>query len=765
MRTLSKYKWEWFRLNGAWSALFWSYIAILLLLIVIGSLLYWRAKDVVEISVEHTNSAMLGQLRELADGQLQMIEQLEQQVASHPKLMQLMRSKVPLTDKDQYAMIEVADDLKRYKQLTPFIYDYYIYLPKIGTLLGPGVKTTPDILFGQVDRFEGLTAQDWMSRFQDGYHFRTFDPSLRASSSFGEERHILGYMQTLPLVDRSKQLATLFIMINDEQLGSMFKGLAEAGKGQIYIVDADNRIISATTDTRAELPFSYSDMTGDQGKLSAKRGGEDTVISYATSSVYGWKYVLEVPRTVFLAEVNEVRSWALLLFVLAAFSGAVVSGYLAFRNYRPIRDLVTAVSGNGAGVFSAGKQGPIEYELIHTSIQSARLTESELRARLSHQTPIIRIHFLSRFIRGYAEPHELLEQSLQFMGIQFVSDLFAIMLIDVEDMSAYASGNDEKERLFVNFVISNIASDLANERHIAYTTELDQGRVALLINICEADAVQDSSGLASITDQLDEVLRQRFRLRVAIGVSSLVRDRHHIGEAFRDALKRLDENRKSHAGPIETGELPDQIPAYYFPLDIEQQLTNYVKSGEEEKTEQLLDALYTDHDAGEGSKSLIISYFLMHLSSTLFRIVQTTPRVEPDLALRLLRNQGDSIADTHRQFLELKADYRIVCRHWKEGRSDQGSRMLDTIQRIVQERFGQNMLSVGLIADELGITQPYLSSFYKKATGRTILEFIAEVRLREAKRLLSETEATVAQIALVVGYSNDIGFIRFFQET
>ena len=63
-------------------------MAILLLLIVIGSLLYWRANEVVEHSVEHTNSAMLGQLRELADGQLQMIEQLEQQIANHPKLSQ-----------------------------------------------------------------------------------------------------------------------------------------------------------------------------------------------------------------------------------------------------------------------------------------------------------------------------------------------------------------------------------------------------------------------------------------------------------------------------------------------------------------------------------------------------------------------------------------------------------------------------------------------------------------------------------------------------
>jgi two-component system, response regulator YesN len=749
-------RWKWFRLNGAWSTLFWSYITILLLSIVIGSLFYWRAKEVVVQSVERTNSAMLGQLRELADGQLQMIEQLEQQIANHPKLLQLMSSKTSVSDWEQYEMIAVADDLKRYKQLTPLIYDYYIYLPKFGTMLGPGVKTTPDILFGQVDRFEGMTPQDWVNEFESGYHYRSFQPSLHASNNFGEAREILTYMQTLPLVDRSKRLATLFIMISDEQLRKMFQGLANAGKGEIYIVDTADRIISATTDNRNPLTFGYTDMPSDKGKLETKRNGEEMVVSYVTSSVFGWKYVLEVPRAVFLEEVNQVRSWALLLFIMAAISGAVFSVYLAYQNYRPIRDLVSIVT--GTGIASRNKQDPIEYEFIRSSIQSARMTESELRTRISQQTPIIRTHFLSRLIKGYVDPHELSMESLQFMGISFVSDSFAIMLIDVEDMSAFSAENDEKEWLFVNFVISNIATDLANERHVAFATELDQGRIALLVNFYEADEGERQAELASITGRLENVLCQRFRLKVTIGTSFIVREIQAIGEAFRDSLKRLDKNRKSQAN----GSAVDRPPVYYYPLDIEQQLTNYVKSGEEEKTEQLLDALYSDHY--DGASPLIGSYFLLHLSSTLFRIVQNTPKVDSEIAMRLLKKHVDGTYDAHRTFLELKKDFRIVCQQWKEGRSDQGSRMLDTIKRIVRERFDQNMLSVSLIADELGITQPYLSSFFRKATGQTILEFISEIRLQEAKRLLSDSNCTVMHVAQAVGYSNDIGFIRFFKK-
>ncbi len=751
-----------FRFNGAWSALFWSYILILLLLLVFGTVLYWSAKKVVVDSVERSNSAMLGQLREFADGQLQMIEQLEQQIANHPKLLQLMRIRVPLSGVEEYEMVALADDLNRYKQLTPFISDYYIYLPNADTMLGPGVKTTPDILFGSAIRFEGKNAEDWVKEFQSGYHYRSFLPSLQSTNSLGEQKDVLTYMQTLPLGSRSNGSATLFMIINEDELRKMFRGIATAGKGEIYILNSDDQIISATTDAPSPPAFKYTDLPGNQGKMEIKDAGKGMVVSYVTSSVFGWKYVLEVPRAVFLKEVNEVRSWSLLIFILAALSGAAVSVYLSYRNIRPIRNLVSIVNGGGTG--DSTHQGPAEYELIRTSIQSARLKESELRSRLSQQAPIIRIHFLNRLIKGYADLHELQPESLAFMEIRFISDLFSVITVDVEDMSAFSAENDPKEWLFINFVISNIAADLANERHIAYTTELDQGRIAVLVNFREEDAETCRAEAITIAEQLEQVLCQRFHLKVAVGTSFVALGIQEIGEAFREALKSMDENVKRQTGASAVDALFDQELSYYYPLDIEQQLTNYVKSGEAEKTEQLLNALYTDHFNGDGSGQLVGSHFLLHLSATLLRIVQNTPKADSVMTKRLLQSQTDIAQDPHGAFEMLKTEFLAVCRLWKEGRSDQGSRTVETVRRIVRERYNQNMLSVNLIADELGITQPYLSSFFKKATGRTIVELIAETRLHEAKRFLAETDYTVAQIAQEVGYSNDIGFIRFFKK-
>ncbi|GGA48978.1 AraC family transcriptional regulator [Paenibacillus physcomitrellae] len=743
--------------KGAWNAFFWSYMALLVLLIIIGSLLYWRAKAVVEQSVDHTNVALLGQLRVLADGQLEKVRQLEQQVMTLPELQLLLGENGPISAQQNLNMITLTNEFKRYLSMSPLVYDYYVYFPQTQTMLGPGVRTSADILFGDVYRFENRSASDWMAFFSQQNMSWQFLPETSVTNNFGEQRWIVPYTRYMPAAGGYGQKAALLILINGSELRSLFQDLVTDGPGNIYILDSSNRIISSTDERQNPLPVRYAEMAEDHGKLEMKWKGEETVFSYATSRVYGWKYVVEVPRDIFLQEVRQVKNLAIVLLLVAALAGAGVSLYLAYRNYLPLRNLVRTVTEKKQPV---GRERELnEYELIQSIVETSRLTESELQTRLLRQAPIIRVHFLSRLIRGYAEPHELRQESLQFMGLRFLSSNYAVILMEVEDMSGFAK--DEQEWTFVSFIISNIAEDLANERHVGYATELDQGRIALLLNFSGEQAAELEQERDRIADQLQQVLQQRFRLQVSAGKSFIADSMQRIGEAFRDALKRRGAEREPDAGPCREAAA---VPVYHYPLEIEQQLTNFVKSGDTEKTKQLLEALYKDHKESSPGSEASASYFLLQAASTLFRIVQYTPRVDPQLGAKLFSQVREQPGDAEQAFIELKANFIGVCRLWREGRTDQTYRTLEAVKRIVRERYGQNGLSVGLIADELGLTQSYLSSFFKKAAGQTLMEFIASVRLEEAKRLLACSGCTIGQIAKEVGYTNDIGFIRFFKK-
>lgn len=66
--------------------------------------------------------------------------------------------------------------------------------------------------------------------------------------------------------------------------------------------------------------------------------------------------------------------------------------------------------------------------------------------------------------------------------------------------------------------------------------------------------------------------------------------------------------------------------------------------------------------------------------------------------------------------------------------------------------------------DEFNITGQYLSVLFKKYRKENLQNYIARVRVEYAKELLKNNKYTVFQIANMVGYSNDIGFIRVFKK-
>lgn len=110
-----------------------------------------------------------------------------------------------------------------------------------------------------------------------------------------------------------------------------------------------------------------------------------------------------------------------------------------------------------------------------------------------------------------------------------------------------------------------------------------------------------------------------------------------------------------------------------------------------------------------------------------------------------------------------------IRRYLKENRSSAAvhtSPMHEKIFEIVQyiNNHYCSPLSLSSIAKEFFISQYYLSRAFKQATGFTFIEYINSVRIREAQRLLRETDYKVIDIAERVGFGNISHFGRIFKE-
>lgn len=92
----------------------------------------------------------------------------------------------------------------------------------------------------------------------------------------------------------------------------------------------------------------------------------------------------------------------------------------------------------------------------------------------------------------------------------------------------------------------------------------------------------------------------------------------------------------------------------------------------------------------------------------------------------------------------------------------QSGERLRVICRLIQERLGET-IHRDEIAAMAHFSPSTFSRFFKARTGKTFHDFVTELRIGRACRLLAEQELSVTEIALSCGYANAASFNRSFR--
>jgi len=88
------------------------------------------------------------------------------------------------------------------------------------------------------------------------------------------------------------------------------------------------------------------------------------------------------------------------------------------------------------------------------------------------------------------------------------------------------------------------------------------------------------------------------------------------------------------------------------------------------------------------------------------------------------------------------------------------------VSRFLESVFdpGRKSGTIASYADEIGISENYLSRLVKNATGRSVGAWIDIVRIQKAKRLLSDTRLSIIDVATTIGVEDQSYFSRLFKK-
>ena len=89
---------------------------------------------------------------------------------------------------------------------------------------------------------------------------------------------------------------------------------------------------------------------------------------------------------------------------------------------------------------------------------------------------------------------------------------------------------------------------------------------------------------------------------------------------------------------------------------------------------------------------------------------------------------------------------------------------MERVMEVVNKHFDDSDLDSALLAKEAGISRTHLQRKIKEVTGLSTAEFVRNLRLEQAARLLEEQKINISQVAYAVGFVNIAHFSTVFKK-
>lgn len=508
-------------------------------------------------------------------------------------------------------------------------------------------------------------------------------------------------------------------------------------------------------------------VTGAEGKsgfLSLNWQGEKTLVNYTYSNNNGYYLIHVLPYSVFEGKLMSTVYWMVCMTVILVLLALALSMLGTIRVYRPINEFITYIknpSESLPGVLTEENEFTSisrDFVKLKTQLQYYDGKSNEARVleffRSRHQNPLL---------------PEIFEEE---------NRSFCVCVLRIADLEGAQEGRTEDEMIFHAESFCNImlqAYQLAGEvstyiMDYEYLISIlflnDTAQVSAQSGLPDRQSVENE-GYTRIKEASQSILKigqSVLMLRADIGVSGIYRNAAELKEAYQMA-KAATKYRFLFGSYAVITELQMKECALHGEAtgyNLEQVMETVRKRERgvfEEKLEQI-STYIREHSLQTGYEILItLAIEMMKYQK------EVTHNKEKVMSYEAVREKLDSfvyISQVTVWYFELFDDISMTT----EFIQNIGGRdIVQAAEKYIRTYYMDINLNAQFLANKYNITPSYFSRIFKEHTDSAFPDYLAGIRLEEAKRLLmQDTGKSVQEICEQAGYTNPSYFITLFKK-
>ncbi|QUL52131.1 helix-turn-helix transcriptional regulator [Paenibacillus tritici] len=600
-----------------------------------------------------------------------------------------------------------------------------------------GLSSTSD-MFGKYYSSQEYTADFWRNQTMDNQYLKVMPAASFTETTMSSTRPLGRLMPVLIKAIPYEEVYGL-VMLNPQRLE---KAYGDAGKNPFYIMDAQDRLLFTTAETK--LPaLKYA------GNTSAHERIGDQYYFYEKGAQTGFTYVRVTEVAAIATGLRGMRLLLAVLLTASVLVSLLFSFLFSFRLNQPLQRLVAALdrtAGSGPGKRSSVK----EFAIIGDRLSSILENNQFIQNDLDHKNSLVRQYAYTHKVKNIPLNAKLgdLEEALHSEQ-PYASILFKLSFTGIPE-------EPEKHTLALWQLVQRLFTGGEGES-VVLQPEQD-----LLLLLLFNPGPQ--SGILQVLGTLQELLAEEPSLYLTIAVSPVYSGETPFTDAYHNLTVLLKERRLNRETQIIVEPRASSAKAFHRKVTNGDELHNLLQSGSEEAVfgwvERQLEQLRNKDATAEDFRTFARGV-VEQTGKTVMK--QNLPELEAGLLSALSGEPFAALYSTvqYREWLSgLLTPVLAAIRNGSEIRDP----VISFVLEYLDKHYGED-INLSVVADKLNLTSGYLSSIFKEKTGINFSEYLNTLRIERAKELLLNIDLRIQDIALQVGYQNVNSFIRTFKRS
>ncbi len=741
-----------------------SYIFIILVPIIATGIVYYMANNTIEGEINNSNDLVVRNVRDTMDSIINDVERLSIEIASNRRILNVLDINTYTDLSPGYAIYNAANELTNYRVFDSNKNRLYVYYDNMKTVITPKCAFEEALFYNMYLSTDKYTQEQWLDTMKGNY-FGEYIVMPYREESMGAV-NMVGFIRSIPISYKGHNSANLVILLNFNDFLTSYSSQAYIGTRSVQIINSSGNIVAGKVNDVKLSAADYEKMVNGSGNIQKTlKDGKSVIISYTSSRINDWKYIIITPELVFWQKAQYIENIMLGSVIFCMLLGGGMAYFFLRKNYSPLRDIAAYFKKH---LLSNNNEGDNEYKLIRDVFEETLEQKEKILKRLEQQNTVIKTNYLADLLKGknkIVPVHEFLST----YDIVFKYNHFTVMVIYIENMDEEFWLKDFARSINIydlsKFIITNVVEELLNRSSCAYLAEVDD-MLACLINIApdrdykeELDTVVKEAGL---------FLEQNYRIRTSFAVGNLYGDFDRISGAYAEAIEAMEYlqvmgiNHTVFYSDIST----ETESRYYYPVEKEYQLINCIKAADYKEASRILEEIIQRNTVNNTPSLGIARCLMSDLISTVLKAVNEIEKLDDKNYFETINPVGElmkcrTVPEIRHKMLQILKD---SCDYLSKNSSQTNHRIRDMIVSIIENNYSDPNLGIGSIADELEKNGQYISRVFKEQSGDSIVDYVNKIRIQKAKELLKENKWNQEEISNRVGFTNVRTFQRAYKK-